>query len=134
MNRKIIILVVVMLLLSLGTSMAFDFQPMAYQYLRTGYTSLYDYGNRTLLLIGETEAKQPVNTIEVTIILQQYRNGAWVNVWSDTATRLNSLTSYIQKDVSVQGGYHYRLYGIHNVTHNGVSETNYTYTGSKYVN
>lgn len=144
MNRKIIVLVVVMLLLSFGTAMAFEFEPvvdqqlefepMAYQYLRTGYVSLSNQGNLTFYLYGDTLAKQQVSSIEVTLILQQYKNGAWVNVWSENASRLNASSVSHERLVSVPGGYHYRLYGIHNVFHNGVSETSHTYTGSVYIN
>lgn len=134
MTRKIVALVLVMLLLSVGTGMAFEFEPMAYQYLRSGKVTLSNAGSGTLYVYGETLAKQVVSTVEVTVILQQYKNGAWVDVWSERAVRNNASSVNIDKIVAVPKGYYYRVYGIHSVSHAGVTETNHTLSGSVYVN
>ncbi|MBS4031254.1 MAG: hypothetical protein KGZ63_07540 [Clostridiales bacterium] len=138
MKSKVVVFVVVMLSLSLslsfGTAMALEFEPMAFQYLRSGTTDIGPGSNGSIYVYGNTLAKQVVNRVEVTIILQQYKNGAWVDYWSDRVVRHEATSATAEKMVSVQGGYQYRLYGIHNVTHNNVSETTYTLTGSWYVN
>ena len=134
MSRKVIALMVVLLLLSFGTAMAFEVVPMAYQYFRTGYVFISNEGNGTLFLSGETMAKQQVSVIEVTICLQQYKNGTWVDIWSDTATKLGASTVVINRSVTVPRGYNYRLRGIHSVYHQGVSESDISYTGPTYVN
>jgi hypothetical protein len=114
--------------------MAFEVAPMAYQYFRSGFVFMSNEGNGSLYLYGETLAKQQVSKVEVTIYVQQLRNGTWVNIWSDSASRLGASSVNIDRIVIVPGGYYYRLHGEHIVNHLGVIEKDYSYTGSTYVN
>ncbi|MBS4031604.1 MAG: hypothetical protein KGZ63_09315 [Clostridiales bacterium] len=76
---------------------------------------------------GETVAKQVVQSVNVVIYLQQYRNGQWVNIWSDKTTKFGSINATINKSVIAPRGYYYRLVGVHGVNHNGVYEMDISY-------
>lgn len=135
MNRKIIVLaVVVVVLLSFGSVHAFEFEPMALQYLRTGTTDLGPGSGSSVYVYGNTLAKQTVSFVEITVVLQQFKNGAWVDIWSDRVVRQNASSATIDRLVNVQRGFHYRVYGMHRVTHNGVTEILDSQTGTWYFN
>lgn len=103
--------------------MAFEVTPMAYEYLLAGFTALDNRGNGSLSISGFTYAQEQVYRIEVTIYLQRYENGTWVNFWNDNTTRFNASTVNIDRYITVPKGYSYRIHGVHRVINNGVHET-----------
>lgn len=135
MYQKLIVLVVIVMLLSFGTAIAFEIEPMAFQFLRSGTTDIgQGSGSGSVYLHGNTLAKQTVSRIEVTVVLQQFKNGAWVDIWSDSVVSQNASNATIDRLVPVQRGFYYRVYGMHRVTHSGVTEILDTQTSSVYVN
>lgn len=134
MYKKTVCLVFLLLLLFAGTAAAIQVVPMAYQYFRSGFVFMSENYDGTLYLYGQTMAKQEVSRIEVTITLQQYKNGQWVNIASDSAVRFGASIVDIDRTArNVPRGYYYRLRGEHSVTHAGITETDISYTGAMYL-
>ena len=107
-------------------------EPQAFQYLAFGSSSL-DFSGTTALCYGCTEAKQVVDYIAVTITLQRWNGSRWENVASWPFSKYNTFSVEGYKGISVARGYYYRVQGFHKVTHNGVTETTYSYTDSIYL-
>lgn len=81
-------------------------------------------GNRTVLLTGNTVARQTVDSVKVTMHLQQLKNGSWVTIASyGPVTKSNTYYVSASRSYSVAGGYYYRMTGSHTVIENGVFES-----------
>lgn len=107
-------------------------EPQAFQYLAYGSSAL-DFSGNTALCYGCTEAKQVVDYVAVTITLQRWNGSRWENVASFPFSKSNAFSVEGYKGVTVTRRYYYRVKGFHKVTHNGVTETTYSYSDSMYL-
>lgn len=102
-----------------------DFTPFSTQYIRSGYSSIELLTESTLRVSGSTNAYIPVNTIRVTLNLQQWNpsQNQWIDVLAiGTATNNNSNFISHSRQVNIIRGYSYRIKAQHDVIHNGIIE------------
>lgn len=104
------------------------------RYLQGGGCAFTPYSNY-LMVSGHTDAFDIADklTVKVTVMQEVSRN-CWVSVWSDSITEYNTYhTAYPRTRVDITPGYNYMVEAVHTVTHNGVTESNYSETNIKYV-
>lgn len=93
-------------------------------YLNYGSGRITITGNRTVMVTGDTIARQNVDSVKVTTHLQQLKNGSWVTIASyGPVTKSNTYYVSASRSYSVAGGYYYRMTGSHTVIENGVFES-----------
>ena len=124
-NKKVVSLVVVVMLLSFSAALAAEIVPMARLYFLMGACKMGKPDNDTLYLNAYTLAKQQVSRVNVTIFLQAYINGTWVNVWSASQTAYGASKAEIDRFVKPSKGYIYRLFAEHNVSSRGIKNDYY---------
>lgn len=113
-----------------------EFTPFSTQYIRSGQSLIELLANSTLRVSGITNAYIPVNTIKVTLLLQQWSPSQ--NQWLDAVT-IGPETNYTSnsvsysKQVKVSSGYSYRLKAQHDVIHNGAFERLTSVSNQIYV-
>lgn len=113
-----------------------EFTPFSTQYIRSGQSLIELLDNSTLRVSGSTNAYVPVNTIKVTLLLQQWSPSQ--NKWLDAVT-IGPSTNYssnsvsYSKQVKVNPGYSYRIKAQHDVNHNGVFERLTSVSNQIYV-
>lgn len=88
-----------------------------------------------VLVDGYTETFEDVNYLYVELtVFKEISPGCWLEVWSDSISgSYDCLVRYTTKRISVDSGYNYMVEATHTVSHNGVTETNYSETDSVYV-
>lgn len=104
------------------------------RYLQGGGCTITPYSNY-VMVSGHTDSFNYVDQITVKVtVLQEVSRGYWRAIWSDSITEYNEThTAYPRTRVNVTPGYNYMVEAIHTVKHNGVTESNYSETGSAYV-
>jgi hypothetical protein len=115
----------------------YDFTPFSTQYIRSGRSLIELVNNSTLRVSGSTDAYVSVNTIKVTLLLQQWSPSQ--NKWLDAVTigpgtNYSSNSVSYSKQVTVSPGYSYRIKAQHDVNHNGVFERLTSVSNQIYVN
>lgn len=115
----------------------YDLTPFSTQYVRSGQSLIELVHNTTLRVSGSTDAYVPVNTITVTLLLQQWSPSQ--NKWLDAVTigpssDYSSNSVSYSKQITVSAGYSYRIKAQHDVLHNGVFERLTSVSNQIYVN
>ena len=99
-----------------------------------GTSSITPYSGYVKVM-GSTEAYDDVDSI--TVELNVYRinaSGSWTSVWSDSKSATDDFEVSIPSTrVNLASGHYYVIEGTHTVTHNGVTETNYSEPDPVYV-
>ncbi|WP_342507992.1 DUF6147 family protein [Sporosarcina sp. FSL K6-2383] len=116
----------------------YDITPFATQYVRSGQSLIELLPNSTTLRVsGSTNAYISVNTIKITLLLQQWSPAQ--SKWLDAVTigpesNYSSNSVSYSKQVKVSAGYSYRIKAQHDVIHNGVFERLTSISNQVYVN
>ncbi len=97
-----------------------------------GISSLTDWGNLYVSFYGSTDTFSKVDYLSGRTYLQRWNGSRWVNVSSRLFYRENHTYAAGGRSLTVTPGL-YRVYTIHYADHNGVSDTQYTYTNAKYI-
>lgn len=85
-------------------------------YFNHGGGNITVTGARTVMVSGETIARQSVGSVKVTIHLQRLEGGSWVTIASyGPTTKYNTYYVSASRTYSVTGGYYYRMRGSHTV-------------------
>jgi len=103
-------------------------------YLAYGSATLTDKGSKVLNVSGFTSCNQTCNQVKVTLHLQRLVKGTWTTVTTlDTKTAYN--TNYVSnsKNVTVTGGYYYRIAGSHVAVKGKVTESTSSATDGMWV-
>lgn len=103
-------------------------------YLGTGSAKLTNNGNHVLNVWGHTTCNRTSDEVKVTLHLQRYKNGSWSNVTTlDTKVAYNDHYVSNSKNVTVTGGYYYRISGSHTAIKGSVVETTTSVTDGMWV-
>ncbi len=92
-------------------------------YLQTGTCKITNKGNNRVLLSGSTDAYQKCDSIVVTVYLDRYENGEWVEVSSITNRANDALTVSTSGYKTVTPGYYYRARGYHTIYKGNTTES-----------
>lgn len=85
-------------------------------YLNNGVGRITVTGSRTVMIAGDTIARQNVDSVKVTLHLQRLEGGSWVTIASYGPTvKYNTYHVTATRTYSVSGGYYYRMRGSHTV-------------------
>jgi hypothetical protein len=97
--------------------------------LNYGTVKLSNLGNRVVNVTGSTVCHRVCTTARLYITLQRYVNGSWSNYqrWEYTANNTSALTKSF--NVSVSGGYYYRLIGAYSATYGSTESGSSTTDG-----
>lgn len=100
------------------------------QYLQEGQTIIGNAGNGKVNVGGNTTAQKIVNEVKIAVIVEQYNNGSWSQVYSWREAAYNTVFVSTSKTLNVPRGYYYRARGIHSAnTDVGNSFTNGIWIG-----
>lgn len=103
-------------------------------YLGTGGAKLTNCGNHVLNVWGYTTCNRTSDEVKVTLHLQRYLNGSWSNVTTlDTKVAYNDHYVSNSRDVTVTGGYYYRIKGTHTAIKGDVVESTSSATDGMWV-
>ncbi len=103
-------------------------------YLGTGSAKLSNNGNHVLNVWGNTTCNRTCDQVKVTLHLQRYVNGSWSNVTTlDTKVAYNTHYVSNSKNVTVTGGYYYRISGSHTAIKGKTVETTTSVTDGMWV-
>lgn len=102
-------------------------------YLQSGHAKISNEGNRVVKISGGTDAYQKCDRVVVTIYLDRYENGKWVEVTSVTSSSTNAYTANCSKNVTVTGGYYYRARGYHTVYVGNTTESAASLSDGIYI-
>lgn len=91
------------------------------------------HSGRNVSYWGVTDSGKTEDTIRVTIILWEQRNGTWYEVNRKTKTETYSDSVEAEKEYTVSGGYYYKVTATHYVCTNNVSSNGSTSTGSVWI-
>lgn len=94
-------------------SRAEGFIGMKGRYLQDGSTVIGNAGVGKIVAGGDTVAQMVVDKVQVAVIVEQYNNGAWSQVYSWRESAVNAYTVSTSKNLTVPRGYYYRARGIH---------------------
>lgn len=83
------------------------------QYLMEGTTTIRNAGKGTVAAGGDTTAQKIVDKVQVAVIVEQYNNGSWSQVYTWRETAYNTAIASTSKVLTVPRGYYYRARGIH---------------------
>lgn len=83
------------------------------QYLMEGTTTIRNAGKGTVAAGGDTTAQKIVDKVQVAVIVEQYNNGSWSQVYTWRETAYNTAIASTSKVLNVPRGYYYRARGIH---------------------
>ena len=83
------------------------------QYLMEGTTTIRNAGKGTVAAGGDTTAQRIVDKVQVAVIVEQYNNGSWSQVYTWRETAYNTAIASTSKVLNVPRGYYYRARGIH---------------------
>ena len=103
-----------------------------YKYLDDWGTTFRYLGNGKLSAIGYTETSQNVDTISTTVYLQQYdeSRNIWVNIDNKSNSESDHYYSYTSRTYIAPIGFKYRLFAVHKLTFNGVTESVSSYSAA----
>lgn len=103
-------------------------------YLGYGSATLTDKGNKVVNVSGFTSCYQTCDQVKVTLHLQRLVKGTWTTVTTlDTKVACN--TNYVSnsRNVTVTGGYYYRISGTHVAVKGKTTESTYSSTDGMWV-
>lgn len=100
------------------------------QYLQEGQTIIVDAGKGKVSVGGKTTAQKVVDEVKIAVIVEQYNNGSWSQVYTWREVVYNDYVVSTSKTLNVPRGYYYRARGIHSAnTDVGNSFTNGIWIG-----
>lgn len=106
-----------------------------HKYLDSGSATLSNDGGGKVVVSGRTTAKQTVDTVGVSTLVQRWTGSAWVDVGStSTSTATNRSTVYGSESRELSTGYYYRIKSTHWAKQGDTTEQGVKYTGSILVN
>lgn len=122
-------------LLTDETSAEITVYPKArWSYMSFGTGSISIVSGRTLGVTGTTNAYRTVDSLMVLVSIQRLENGSWKTVKVGTAaTASNNYSVSTSYTHTVEGGFYYRVYGAHSVTHEGKTEATTSYSDGIWV-
>lgn len=104
------------------------------KYFGNGGGNITVTGYRQVMITGDTVARQNVDSVKVTIHLQQLKGENWVTIASYGPTvKYNTYFVSANRTYSVAGGYYYRMTGSHTVIENGEFESAVSSTDGIWV-
>lgn len=83
------------------------------QYLQEGQTIIGNAGKGEINVGGNTTAQKIVNEVKIAVIVEQYNNGSWSQVYTWREAAYNTIFVSTSKTLTVPRGYYYRARGIH---------------------
>ena len=103
-------------------------------YLSNGNARLSDKGNHVVNVWGCTSCYKTCDQVKVTLHLQKLVNGTWSTVKTlDTKIAYNDHYVSNSKNITVTGGYYYRIFGSHTAVKGSKSETTSSTTSGMWV-
>ncbi len=100
------------------------------QYLQEGQTIIGNAGKGKVNAGGNTTAQKVVDEVKIAVIIEQYNNGSWSQVYTWREVAYNDYVVSTSKTLEVPRGYYYRARGIHSAnTDVGNSFTNGIWMG-----
>ncbi len=97
-------------------------------YLQGGTCELINEGNSKVSVTGETEAYQKVDFIEISLYLERFVDGDWIEIKAESNSATNSSNVSKSYTETVTPGYYYRASARHHILEGSMTETGYTYT------
>lgn len=82
-------------------------------YLQDGSVTIVETGKGKLAAGGSTVAQRVVDRVKLAVILEQYTDGMWSQVYSWNVSDTNAAYVHTSKTFTVPRGYYYRARGIH---------------------
>ncbi len=113
-----------------------DITPFSTNYIKSGNSLIELLPNSTLRVNGSTNAYVSVNTIRVTLQLQQWSpsKNQWVDALAiSPAVNYDSNSISYSSQIKVTSGYSYRVKAQHSVSHNGIIEQLTSVSNQIYV-
>ena len=83
------------------------------QYLMEGTTTIRNAGKGIVAAGGDTTAQRIVDKVQVAVIVEQYNNGSWSQVYTWRETAYNTAIASTSKVLNVPRGYYFRAKSIH---------------------
>ena len=83
------------------------------QYLQEGQTIIGNAGKGKVNAGGNTTAQKVVDEVKIAVIIEQYNNGSWSQVYTWREVAYNDYVVSTSKTLEVPRGYYYRARGIH---------------------
>ena len=103
-------------------------------YLGYGSATLTDKGNKVVNVSGFTSCYQNCDQVKVTLHLQRLVSGTWTTVTTlDTKIAYNTHYVSNSRNVTVTGGYYYRITGTHVAVNGKVTESTSSSTDGMWV-
>ncbi|MDF2923921.1 MAG: hypothetical protein K0R57_2835 [Paenibacillaceae bacterium] len=94
-----------------------------FKYLENGAANISNVENGMIILSGETNATQYVDTIGIKLIIQKWNGSEWEDFIVDNElTQSNEIDIYTSRQLNVPIGYYYRVHSIHWTIQNGTQE------------
>lgn len=103
-------------------------------YLQRGVSKITNKGNRTVELAGNTDAYQKCDQIFVTVYLDRYENGKWIEVSSVSYQAKDAYTVSGSALKVVTPGYYYRARGYHTIYKGSTVESAASLTDGIWIN
>ena len=103
-------------------------------YLSYGSATLSNLGNHVVNMWGSTTCYKTSDQVKVTLSLQRLVNGSWTTI-KTLNTKIAYNTNYVSKsqDVTVTGGYYYRIKGTHTAVKGKTVETTSSSTDGLWI-
>lgn len=103
-------------------------------YLSYGSARLTDQGNHTVNVWGSTTCYKTSDQVKVTLYLQRLVGGNWSTV-TTLSTKIAYNDYYVSnsRNVTVTGGYYYRIKGTHTAIKGSTTETTTSVTDGMWV-
>lgn len=103
-------------------------------YLSYGSATLSNQGNHTLNMSGSTSCYKTSDQVKVTLHLQRLVNGSWKTIKTlDTKIAYNTSYVSVSQNVTVTGGYYYRISGSHVAVKGKTTESTSSSTDGMWV-
>lgn len=103
-------------------------------YFSNGGGNITAIGKGSVRISGETVARQSVDSVKVTLHLQQLKGDNWVTIASYGPTvKYNTYYVAASRTYSVAGGYYYRMTGSHTVIEGDAFESAVSSTDGVWV-
>jgi len=103
-------------------------------YLGSGSARLTNKGNHVVNMWGQTSCNRTSDQVKVTLYLQRLSGGTWTTIYTlDTKIAYNDHYVSNSKNVTVTGGYYYRISGTHVAVKGKTTESTYSSTDGMWV-
>lgn len=130
MKRKMIVLVAALLLLA---SVALPISEARASMMNVSGDCTFSHSGRSVTYGGETDSGKIEDTIRVTVILWEKRNGTWYEVDRTSKTKTDSDNVNTEKNFTVSGGYYYKVTATHYTCTNGIPSTGSSNIGNFWI-